>query len=116
MPVENLVMDLIYHSSLTPMGEARAMVFSESPDIGTRFTAENDPRRLPINAPVVHLAGTPPAVATPLIPRYAELVSHAFSRAGWNPAEFRAARVEVKFPPLNSLISMRFGLENRPIE
>lgn len=116
MPVESLVMDLVYHTSLTPMGDARAMVFSETPDNGTHFTHENDPKRLPINVPVLHLAGSPPAVATPLVPRYAEIVSRAFSRTGWNPSEFKATRVEIKFPPLNSLVSMRFGLESRPAE
>ena len=39
-------------------------------------------------------------MATPLYPRYTELISKSFAGIGLDPARFRTLRATVEFPPL----------------
>ena len=57
--------------------------------------------------------GSPPAVATPRFPRYQELVTGVGERLGWDLSQFRATRLELKYPPLGSMVLQRFALPER---
>lgn len=110
MPAENLVMDIIAHRDagvpLTP--EIAVYGFPHGgPDGPSEQTVHN---RLPMSEKVIELAGSPPALATPLVPRYPLLAAKICSRMGWNLGEFRGVRLLVKHPPMSSRFVARWPL------
>lgn len=53
------------------------------------------------------------AVATALVPGYNDLFNYVGQQTGWDLAEFRGIRLQIKFPPLGSTVMLRFPLEAR---
>jgi len=111
-PCENLVFDLLYDESLTNIADAESMIFGETFPQGQRTPETHDPRELPISTRLVEIAGRPPAVATPLIPRYAQMTQHVLERTGIDARRLRGLRLEMDYPPLNSQLLIRFPLEH----
>ena len=111
-PVEHLLFDLVAHESLAFALEAETLVFSRIFDQG-HATGSGIAERLPITQTPTPLSGRPPAVATPLVPGYAEMFAAVVPRLGLDPAECRGIRVEMRYPPLGSTVSMRFDLPDR---
>lgn len=110
LPAENLVHDLIVHKSLFPPLSPEVLVFGYphgEPDNPAAREAED---MLPITESAVELAGPPPAVATPLIPNYPQLINAMYARMGWNPDEFWGVRVTMRFPPMNAKVVIRWPL------
>lgn len=112
-PSERLIFDILYHRDLPNVEQAQVVVLREAMPGGVPTPEMDDPRVLPIRPRLVALPGTPPAVATPLVPRYSEMVQFGMSRAGWKSDEFKALRMEMAYPPLNSQITIRFPLPTR---
>jgi len=112
-PVEHLLFDLVVHESVAFALEAEALVFSRIFDQG-HATGSGIAERLPINQRPAMLSGRPPALATPLVPGYSEMFQSVASRLELDPTECRAVRVEMRYPPLGSTVSMRFELPTRP--
>lgn len=112
-PAEHLVFDLVAHESLSFALNAEALVFSRIFDQG-HATDSGISERLPINQKPIALSGQPPAMATPLVPGYRELFDSVAQRIGLDPRECGAVRVEMRYPPLGSTVSMRFDLPSRP--
>lgn len=69
---------------------------------------------LPINDRAHTLPGSPPMVATPLFARYSELMTRIYERMGWKPADFSGVRLQTKYPPMGTNVSLRFELPKRP--
>lgn len=113
VPTEQVVFDLIAHRDVAYALDAEAMVYAHF------FAAEHSPgdwdeaSRLPIRQQPVEIAGSPPAVATPLVPRYAEMHQYVYDRLDWNASDFRGVRYSIKYMPLGSSAVMRFGLPER---
>lgn len=110
VPTERLVFDLIVHEDLR---------FAESLEVIARGGALpafdgsasiEDLPRIPVPNEIVSLPGRPPVVATPLVPRYPELVQFVHQRMGWQPSRFRGRRFELSYPPMGSTILLRFEL------
>lgn len=112
MPCESVIVDLLYHRSLD-MSKAQALIFGEKFVHGQRAPSEGDGRVLPMRPRLATLAGSPPAVATSLVPQYSEMVLTVFERAKWKPSDFAGLRLEIEFPPMQSQIVIRFPLEKR---
>src|SRR5262249_52136451 len=73
LPIENLVFDLILHESIElPPPEVR--VYGRPMGGPYDPLSVNEESALPLAEKCVELAGSPPAVATPLVPRYSEMV------------------------------------------
>ncbi|MBZ0170853.1 MAG: hypothetical protein K8E66_00585, partial [Phycisphaerales bacterium] len=113
VPSEQLVFDLIYHQDLEFVARAETLVYSYSFLHGNREGEWDESSLLPINQPATPLAGSPPAVATPLVPRYAEMVQRVTRRFGAPASAFRGLRFELKYPPLGSTAVLRFNLPER---
>jgi hypothetical protein len=114
LPVKALVFDLIVH---------RDVIIPESPEVilnGFPYGQTEDPRAqhtrhvLPINEELVELAGSPPAVSTPAVPRITRIVERVFTRMGWNGSEFRGLRLQVMYPPMSSVVVVQWPLPERP--
>jgi hypothetical protein len=114
LPIETLVFDLIVHQDV-PMPHAPRLIVqgfaNTSPDgpDASKHMAE-----LPIAEPILELAGSPPVVTTPLVPRYSDVMSTVYSRLGRPPHEFRGVRLMMKYPPMSSQVVLRWELPTRP--
>ncbi len=113
MPSESVIVDLIYHKSLDMSG-ARALIFGEIFSHGKKTPTDMDGRVLPMRPRLTPIAGNPPAVATPLVPQYGEMLQTVFDRAGWKGEDFAGLRLEIQYPPMQSQIVIRFPLPKGP--
>ena len=110
-PAETLLFDLLIHHEI-------AAALQPTVDVYRVLTA--DPRsrvardRLPISEKYQHIGDRPPVVATPLVPRYAELVNTVYQRAGWDPNDFCGVRFVLKYPPFPSTVVFGFPLPEQP--
>jgi hypothetical protein len=113
-PVQSLVFDLIVHRDLPTVTRAEPLVFSRIFPEGRPTGGREDASRLPIFSRTSPLPGSPPAVATPLVPGYAAMLRRAAASVGCNLAEFVGIRLEMSHPPLGSTVILRFPLEETP--
>ncbi|HYE61102.1 MAG TPA: hypothetical protein VD997_03825 [Phycisphaerales bacterium] len=114
LPAENLIFDIIYHREI-PIGETvEALLYGfphGGPDDVTEQTIRN---QLPLSEKPSELAGSPPAVATPLAPVLHRIAERVYARMRWNPADFRGIRLHVPHPPMSSRVVLRWKLSERP--
>ncbi|GJQ30138.1 MAG: hypothetical protein HBSAPP03_20220 [Phycisphaerae bacterium] len=112
LPVEQLVFDIIVHRERPlPTPEVRVFGFPHGgPDDPS---AQQQRNLLPISGEFEELAGSPPAVTTPSVPRYAEIAQSVYERLGYRPAEFRGIRMVMPYPPMNSMVVARWDLPKR---
>jgi hypothetical protein len=114
MPVRTLIFDLFVH---------RDVEITEKPTValnGFPYGQIEDPRAqhtrqgLPLSEELVELAGSPPAVSTPAVPRITRVVERVFARMGWKGSEFRGMRIQVMYPPMSSVLVVQWPLPDMP--
>lgn len=107
-PTEWVLCDLFVHRllpfTLPPEASLHGQLASWNP---TAISA-TDPR-LPL-AETIQELGPAPHAATPLVPEYPRLLRTAFSARDWDPREFRGFRLQMRFPPIPSVLLLRFRL------
>lgn len=109
LPTEKLIMDLIVHRAVT-IGPMDVAVYG-FPHGGVDSPAAQTPQNLlPIAVEPEELAGSPPAVATPLIPRYKQMLERVYQRLECVGDEFRGWRVQMSHPPMSSRVVFRWQL------
>jgi hypothetical protein len=114
MPVENLVFDIVYHKSIPIAETVESALFGfphGGPDDVTEQTVRN---QLPLNERPMELAGSPPAVATPLAPALHRIAERVYTKMGWNPDDFRGIRLQVAHPPMSSRVVLKWQLPSPP--
>ena len=110
LPVESIVFDLLTHQDV-PMPTRPEVTLHGFPHGGPEDPSAQHARNLlPLNAKLIDLTGSPPAVATPSVPKLARIVEHVCARMGWNPAQFRGVRLQMRHPPMSSKVVMRWPL------
>ncbi|HYE61713.1 MAG TPA: hypothetical protein VD997_06930 [Phycisphaerales bacterium] len=113
VPAEHLVLDLIVHQDLAFALEAKVMVFSTIYGHGEADRRSDDISLLPITQTPLPLVGSPPAVATARVPRYSEFFRTMHECLKVDPRQLRGIRVEMKYPPLGSMVVLRYGVPVR---
>ncbi len=114
LPVETLIHDVIVHRDIVLPNEIEVALN------GFPFGSIDDPRTrgashaLPINEKYVELAGSPPAVSTPAVPRITRFVDRVFNRMNWDGSQFRGRRLQMKYPPMSSVLVAQWPLPERP--
>jgi hypothetical protein len=112
-PVQTLVYDLIVHRDLPMAARAEPLVFSRTFPEGRPTGGREDASRLPIFSRPLPLAGSPPSVATPLVPGYSAMLRRVAGVLECDLGSFIGIRLEVSHPPLGSTVILRFPLEER---
>ncbi|MCG8406596.1 MAG: hypothetical protein MI923_15485 [Phycisphaerales bacterium] len=108
-PVETLIFDLFVHESYLSFLSPTLHIYSLL-EGGPEFRVPGRQRMaLPFEETIQDL-GQPPVVQTAVIPKHVEIVDTVFQRTGWNPAEFRAFRAMIPYPPAPSSILMHYDL------
>jgi hypothetical protein len=113
-PSEHLVFDLIVHRDLTFALDPDVVIYGSIAPQGRSSEELSDSLRLPIKPTIADLSGHPPAVATSLVPGYADIVRFVYEQMQWNPSDATGVRLHMKYPPLGSNVLMRFGLPDPP--
>jgi hypothetical protein len=109
MPVETMLFDVLVHQDLSFLMSPRVMLLATTDGGGPGHEGQS----IPLETRPLELMGRPPILSTQLIPRYDELTSFLFTRGGWNPREFRALRLTIKYQPMHSVAVMRSELPAR---
>ncbi len=113
-PVESLVMDLLVHRDLAGQIESpHAVVYGRASGVLDEHEYRDSRSLLPIRELPRHL-GAPPTLATPIVPRYTQLVTRTFEQLGWALSEFTGWRLILPFPPLPSTVALQFELPEEP--
>lgn len=100
IPTEALQLDLIVHEAIEfPAGPDFMLVGRLHGNAPTPADRREN-HLLPTGDRVRELGRGLPAITTPRIPRYDELVQKVLDRAGWNRDEFHGYRVTMKYPPI----------------
>jgi hypothetical protein len=110
LPVETAIFDVIFHESLAidKTVEAKLYGFPRGmPDWPWKPSACHELR---LSEQITELAGSPPALTTPLVPALPKIAASVFSRMGWTPNEFRGVRLQVPYAPMGSQMIMRWPL------
>lgn len=114
VPLDSLVMDIVVEESLAFALEARVIVLGQISRQSQPTPDETSSTALPITDTVRVISGQPPALATPRIERYPEMLEMICGRLGCDAKRMRAVRLEMKYPPLGSTVLLRFDLPRRP--
>ncbi|MEZ5976717.1 MAG: hypothetical protein R3F34_00640 [Planctomycetota bacterium] len=111
-PAELLHFDVLIHRSLP---------FTEAPRLACVGLAQGLPTpphslatssHLPVTSRVQSI-GAPPALSTPDVPRYGELVAYACTRFGHDVGDFKGYRVVMRYPPVPAMPVLYYPLPRR---
>jgi hypothetical protein len=114
LPIEHLVFDILYHRSL-PVPVPQMTIYNRVGRGLQDMVTGPDDDVLPIQMPITILAGSPPAVATALVPRYTEMFRVVCERMGVNPSEMRGYRFSLRWPPLSSIANVSWALPEKRV-
>lgn len=109
-PAESLQFDMFIH---------RDCAFALKQDVRTiaKLTVHDGQARdteiLPIQIARRDLGREPPSFQSPLVPKYAQMITHATSVLGWNLNEFIGTRYLVDYPPFPCSVVVSCPLEKR---
>ncbi|MFT7485172.1 MAG: hypothetical protein ACI9F9_001019 [Candidatus Paceibacteria bacterium] len=109
-PTENLVFDLILHKDLAAEIDPKVEVLL----VDGRESGQRSGAPIPCSETLRRMGSVPPRVATPLVPRYSQIVEAVYERMNWKAQDFFALRFEMKCPPLPSSVLIRYDLPQRP--
>jgi hypothetical protein len=110
-PVEHLLFDLIVHEELAERVEVETKLLQgeeSRPRLGRQAV------ELPCPEQAQDLGNARQAASTQRMPRYRAMLESVFERVGWDLDRYRIFRLEMKYPPLPSVVLLRFPLESRP--
>ncbi|HLP83111.1 MAG TPA: hypothetical protein VK157_02075 [Phycisphaerales bacterium] len=109
-PAELFIHDLYIHESLQFAHDVNGFVFGQLPG-GPRYPhGATDDTALPLGTEVMDLGVSPPAMTTPEMPRYEQLVRYALARVNSKPEDFRGYRMKLRYPPIPSMSLLRHPL------
>jgi hypothetical protein len=113
LPIREAQFDVLIHEDLPPVPGARFQLFSRLDGQLPPPSKRRDRMALPIHVEVRDLGFGLPAMATPLYPRYTEMIGETFRTLGWDPSRFRTLRAHIEYPPLGTVGVFSFPLEER---
>lgn len=114
VPVETQLTDILYHRAIADSLEPEVLIYGDPFGNQSMVSGDQSQCSLPINERAYALPGSPPMVSTPLFAGYGRLMTRIYERMGWDPAQFRGVRLQTKYPPMGTNVSLRFALPERP--
>jgi len=109
-PIETLLVDLLVHRSVAETIEPSVSLIGRPTGELDMSPLARTKTALPMSERLSSIGSGPPALASPLMPRYEELVALAFEQGGWDLREFVGLRLVMKHPPMPSSVVVRFDL------
>jgi hypothetical protein len=112
-PCEVLINDLFVHEDMFGPLTPELIVYGDLRGGPEYPGGGHEPPRLPVGETVDYLGKGPDVVATPDVPRYAELARYVFERLGWDGEHFDVYRVRLAYPVVPSIVLMRHPLRDK---
>ena len=103
-PCEELICDAIFHKDLPPLGEPEFLTASELGGVSVGHCDPSERITLHLGAKLEDHGMGVETLHVRDLPRYPALLQGVFARIGMNPADFRAYRVKVDYPPVASAV------------
>jgi hypothetical protein len=113
-PVEVAIIDLIVHRGLPFTLPPTLHVYGRMTPPWGEAIATRDGETLDLPETIQHLGDGPPVRQNPIIPDYARMTAYVFERLGWDPNDFGAYRLLVRYPPIPTMAMLRFPLADAP--
>lgn len=110
LPVESAVFDVFYRHDIPEVGRAESVLYGRNTAMPGFDPGSS---RLPCSDRPIDL-GRGAMLATPLVPRYDELMDYSIRACGWDPADFHCLRLIMAFPPMGATASLRYALADDP--
>lgn len=111
-PVEVVVHDLFVHKSLDFAMRPQMHLYSQLPN-GPLYPFDGlELGKMPIAEEITEL-GMPADLTTPELPRLPAMVEMACEKMGFSAKEFRGFRVRLKYPPIPTMLVMRYELPEK---
>ena len=109
-PAKTLLFDVLVHESIYPGSEPSLLLYDTALDgVADVNDRSRDIDRLDLLLEQIQPLGRgAAALRLARIPRYVEMVRHAFSRLGWSDEEFRGYRCTIDYPVYGSQVVMAF--------
>ncbi len=108
-PCEALIADVFVHRDLPFEMPPEAALYSGLFDGVDAAWSGRESDRMSL-AESVQKLGSPPSIATPLVPRYPQMVKTVYDCMGWRAKDFRAYRLMMKYPPIPTVLVLRYPL------
>ncbi|MGD8452113.1 MAG: hypothetical protein PVJ57_09870 [Phycisphaerae bacterium] len=108
-PVETVLLDTFIHKDVLTVGKPELVVRSDLASSGFGVMRW-DRDRLDPGGDVHHLGRDPAAAYTPLMGRYADMVSYVFGKLGQEQTEFDLYRVCLPYPVMPSSAALQWEL------
>jgi len=111
-PIEYAMIDVLLHRDLgypPPRAHLYSTLTTNAPY--PQFGRERN--LLQISEEIEELGASPPVVATPLVADYPRLIETVYERCGWTAADFVGYRFVMRYPPIPTLIVLRYDLPER---
>ncbi len=108
-PSELLIGDVFIHRDLPFELPPEAALYSGLFDGVDAAWSGRESDRMALAETVLDL-GSPPIIATPQIPRYPQMVQAVCDRLDWSVKDFRAYRLMMKYPPIPTVLVLRYPL------
>jgi hypothetical protein len=110
-PVEMVQMDVLVHEDLGWSDVRKAELLSRlDGPAGPGGAGGSEAPRLTLDASVHELGKGLVPMAAPHVPRYGELLTHAFQCTGWDPGAFRGSRLVLPYPPMPAQLLLTLDL------
>lgn len=116
IPCSALQFDVLLHHELYPGREPELVIYDTAfQGVASVNDRARDIDRLDLLETVDSLGGPPvaPRLRSADVPRYAELIQHAATAAGFDLARFRGHRTRIDYPLYGSQVTMAFEAEER---
>jgi hypothetical protein len=112
-PSQALVLDVLVQEGTFEDSPPKVEVYGDHRNVDPALPGR-ECDLLPMHQPAIHLGRGVDVVHTPDVPRYAEMLRHAFDRAGWEQSRLHVYRCRIEYPVMPSSVVMQFNLLNQP--
>jgi hypothetical protein len=115
-PMETVVIDLWSHRDLFPGAAPKALHFGELCGVPWYKQLPGSAEILPLQDRVEVIGTGLDAARLSGVPVYRDLMTHAFTRLGWNPDHFLLYRLKMDYPPIATALVLQVPLPVGPAE
>jgi len=115
-PSEVTIQDMYFHRDCEFARHAKVFVYGQLPGAVAYPNGPRDRGLLPVSEVLQDLAGFPPHSATPESPAYSSIVEYVIERLGHRLQDFYGVRLQLRYPPIPSMVLYRYELPERAAE
>jgi len=117
IPSERMVLDLLVHRDLPYSEHATKCIYPllGDPSTWTPPWMREDPHSIPIEEPLHAIDARHNAIEDPALPRQGEVLETVLKASGWRAEDFCGLRLDLKYPPMPSLVVIEWPLPESPV-